>query len=125
MHDNDEYILTGAEALHLLELTVKEHGADFVYQRPIEHSSECYYNWDGQPSCVVGHVFANYVGIEVPDDMENIGVDSYLFRVPGVRITPEAHQVLGVAQNEQDLGRPWGEAYAEAEARARQIGVVE
>jgi hypothetical protein len=110
MSQNDPYIITGEEALHLLELVVKEHGEDFVYQRPSDSRFSCVYMYNGQPSCIVGHVFADQIGIPVPLRMENVTPSGSLFEVPGVVLTEEGAAVLDAAQAQQDVGKTWGVA---------------
>jgi hypothetical protein len=142
MTNQEDYILTGPEALHLLELVVKEHGEDYVYVG-LPHSEvcgdeDCGDHYDGEeatclymhgerPGCIVGHLFHDYIGVDVPAEMENVPVGQMVrndprnmpgcspFQVPGVVITPEAHHVLAHAQGVQDGGNTWGEALAAAE----------
>jgi hypothetical protein len=54
------------QAVALLERAVAEKGADYKYT-PVPHptrGSQCQYQFDGAPSCIVGHALT-YVGVPV------------------------------------------------------------
>jgi hypothetical protein len=54
------------QAVALLERAVAEKGADYEYQ-PVPHpnrGTQCQYQFDGAPSCIVGHALV-YAGVPV------------------------------------------------------------
>lgn len=71
---------------------------------------------DGAPSCIVGHVLANW-GFTKDDGLSgSVGptMDELEFQYPNWEITREARAVLAAAQGAQDCGATWGEALAAA-----------
>lgn len=122
--------LTTEQVRAELERIVQEKGADYVYEHvstpldnPIEGSCECFYADPntGEPSCLVGRVFASLI----PDLFEELsrheGVWGYSRAVeelyetsvgPLIReyLPPEAAEGLNSAQSAQDAGRTWGTA---------------
>lgn len=123
--------MTGEQALLMLKGLVLDKGADFRYVKPGDGST-CVNFWDGQPSCIVGHVLdrmgpamapimgndANEWGIrllhQIMSDWENWDWE----------FTSDAVRVLETAQEWQDMGWPWGVAVQMAEktlADGRQV----
>lgn len=116
-------ILTGEGALGLLRLVVFEKGEGYVYPNSVNRVEGCRNFEDGQPSCIVGHVFAK-LGVTY-DDAVNASIDG----TKGVRwstncleksgfewsFSRNAIKVLSSAQSWQDRGATWGEALAAAE----------
>lgn len=100
-----------------IEEVVAEKGENFIYAK-----ATCSYAEDGQPSCIVGHVFA-----KVDPDLfaavaafEATREDSFaVFDAPHqldemfeARFSPEAMRALATAQARQDIRMSWGEALA-------------
>lgn len=93
---------------------------DYVYEQtpPFDPDGEpkcSYFDYEGQPSCLVGHFFAKEglltadsplrVTLEGDNAHQAIG----LMRERGIALfTEEAENVLYRAQMHQDEGRPWG-----------------
>jgi len=114
------------EALQLLRAQLAKRGPDFVYP----HADDICSNWTSAPGgphlpdCIVGHVLFDLAQQgrldwgEVPQS-----ADIYATNVDlGRPFDPEAVEVLEVAQDLQDRGRPWGFAVREAVERARDLG---
>lgn len=115
----------------LLNKAVEAKGADYVDPASINDSRSCsYVTFDGQPSCIVGHVL-HYLDvdlsdfhtagsvdmiIDIPRDYENelTGQPGTLRTGHGkpvdIEFTPEAFLILTKAQEEQDGGAKWGPA---------------
>lgn len=99
---------------------------EFVYDR----YNGCSYADRGAPSCLVGHVIAALDpkafqrleaveagrGTEAAQNLTDRGIylDEDFW-------TPEAAEVLAVAQDEQDRGARWGRALDRAEAKAQDL----
>lgn len=107
--------ITFDEAKSLIQRAIDEKGADYVY--PEAWSINCrYFNGDGSPSCIVGHVL-HYAGVDGNDwygtdnnesNVHNLAEDGVLALADATRI------LLGVAQARQDHGATWDEAMDEA-----------
>ena len=105
----------------LLRQAVATRGEDYVF--PGARFNCAYAEDDGTPSCLVG-VVLDLVrpGAAQAADTAFVGSARFLPEYAdkiGVNITPEAADVLVVAQNCQDAGVPWGSAYQAAAAFAR------
>jgi hypothetical protein len=89
-----------------------------LYRAPDDRES-CVYAYDGQPSCLVGHVL-HRVGFSLAL-LEYLGEDS----IDGCAVVADetARKILGSAQGEQDGGLPWATALQSAEYRAADLGV--
>lgn len=114
--------ITLPKALKLLERAVAEKGADYTVDL-------CRYFDDGEPACIVGHVFS-YVGATEGD--LHMGYDAHqvasantaelrTIDVQGVKITPKAREVLSAAQQAQDRGKTWGNALKSARKVAEEL----
>lgn len=106
-------------ALDLLAKAVTERGEDYVYERVNRdalHAGQCLYGEHGQPSCMVGMaLYLHGLPGRALDHLAGAAADLYHdldF------LTPEASQVFERAQQHQDNGKSWGEAY-EVAARYR------
>ena len=106
--------ITAAEARELLTRAVEEKGADYVYPRSVDEALGCaYFEDDGTPSCIVGHVLA-YKGVTLetlplPDFDNNASVWA-LQRSGFLEADDRASEALRRAQGRQDGGGDWGEA---------------
>lgn len=101
-------------ALHLLEMAVNEHDADFVYSPvwiPEYRYLRCLYAYRGAPHCIVGHALSLAgVGIDDLEAMRDHGVRELYEegRLP-VALTLGAVAVLDAAQQRRDRGATWGD----------------
>lgn len=114
--------ITKPKALAALREAVAAKGADYVYPKP---NNDCVYTYQGQPSCIVGHVLAS-VGVPLETiqemdsayDIQNTDIVSayhHTLLPAGVKIGPKALEALVRAQNAQDTRYSWGEALRAAE----------
>jgi hypothetical protein len=99
----------------LLKRAVAEKGADYIYPGAGE---KCYYfEPDGTPSCIVGHVLY-YLGAKAEDswsDDWNEDTDVSSLRYRGiVEMTTDTMNLLRQAQMTQDSGISWGESIERA-----------
>lgn len=84
------------------------------YVNRTENCMYVYFDYEGHPSCIVGHVFAAY-GYDyehfgrTPSGRVSHVIDDY-----GLPFTLAARYVLDVAQSCNDNGYTWGHAYARA-----------
>lgn len=104
--------ITADEARELLQRAVNEKGADYVYP---ERFNCRYFNEDGGPSCIVGHVL-DYKGLTL-DDVPGVENTAALLTIRGdgvIKCDDLTSRALQEAQNVQDCGEPWGYALAEA-----------
>lgn len=117
-------ILDAKGAIGLLRLVVFEKGADHTYSRvPGSFGPVCVNFYDGEPSCIVGHVLANLgVSAEKAAEMEvshNVSVVNVARNLKRCgyewEIGEDAVDLLEEAQTLQDNGHTWGEALANAE----------
>lgn len=98
-------------AIKRVKESIEEKGEDYIYESP-DGDGTCKYFYNGQPSCLVGHVFDkegfDYQEIEYLEDISVHGI----FLGSGVRIfTERAAEFLDCVQELQDCGTPWGEAF--------------
>ena len=91
------------EVLEHLRAVVADKGADYVY------TEACVYSLDGEPACIVGHVYAH---LELLHLVHRNAVAWTMF--PDL-ISAEARSALEAAQCVQDARGTWGEALAAAE----------
>lgn len=108
--------ITGKLALQLLEEVVAEKGEDYIY--PDQY---CVYVKEGQPACIVGHVFDRLGVLDRGWAADHTAVTGLFHDEAPVVATKKAIKVLDAAQNAQDgagLGRSgrktWGQALEEA-----------
>ena len=107
------------EVLEHLRAVVAEKGADYVYDE-----EACQYAIDGQPACIVGHVYARFGLLD--EETQWSGDRAHKLHIS--EITAMARRVLRTAQQVQDGDLPpfergmCGEALAAAEAQAAQAG---
>lgn len=108
--------------MSLLERAVAEKGADYVYER--DEVGRCaYFNQDGSPSCLVGHIL-HYKGVTIDDlkdsrawreDGMNANASVAALIDSGVLDAPySAATLLRNAQINQDSGFEWGRAVEDA-----------
>lgn len=115
--------INAQQALQMLREAVAAKGADYVYREQDRDDGgfvQCvYFEGDGSPSCIVGHVLAQlgkreqdlrFEGSSTPN---TVGIESVL--VDGVELDMGARRVLGAAQRKQDGGATWGAAVLYAE----------
>jgi len=102
---------------------VRDKGSDYKYEHPANHSGTCYNVWEGQPSCLVGTIFAELgVPLVCMSDLRPVGgVDrstapsgSLINQlVADKQIAPPSDAVrrfLSTIQGAQDAGSTWGES---------------
>lgn len=117
------------QALDLLRAQVEKKGADYVYTIPeveVEGDSffgvDCRYFVDGQPSCIVGHVFAD-LGVSEQHVLE--GSRPTQAAPDFVKMEDlKTEALLVVAQSYQDAGTPWGEAVEVAHAKTNKSKIT-
>lgn len=114
--------LTYEDAVLGLKRAIELKGADYVYERVKVSTGDvtvplCV-NWDnGQPSCIVGHVLVNEMGVD-PDDpaaqasQAQSAAGTLVFL--DIKADERTQSLLGLAQIAQDRGTPWGEAVESA-----------
>lgn len=122
------------EVLQLLRKAVDEKGLDHVGMNSTDEG--CQYFEDGQPSCIIGHVFS-YMGLRqelmgtentVPiigptyaDQLEMHPRLATQLRLAGIPdFTQQALRLMSLAQSEQDHGTPWGQVVDMVETYASQ-----
>lgn len=121
--------LTLDRAITLLREAVKEKGTDYKYELPTRESEtgerieadQCMYkDFDGKPSCIVGHVIHKLLpekweelvfieGTLAQDLVCELEDKGYL-----TVVDEEVLHFLGEAQGVQDRGSTWGVTYHEA-----------
>lgn len=108
-------------AIEAVEKAVLAKGEDYVYDRP-EGRHWCVYVHEGQPSCIVGHALT-YLGVPLDALAKADGATGGRWFEPvseelamdGIAyFTHEATGFLAYAQQRQDDGYPWGEAFRDA-----------
>ena len=122
-------MITVKKAISGLRRAVRERGKDYCYLAQLKSiagpdgESCVYFDPNGNPSCIIGHVFY-YNGI-TPQDLSidgfNVRANAsniYSIDVAG-GVTPKARELLAKAQTTQDSGGTWGAALEEALDRAR------
>lgn len=110
------YAITLAEARHRLESLAlhqpdKVAGGDAITCR--------YFEYDGSPSCLVGHAFAEELktaGIVFGTWENEDGINSRSI-LEKISIEPDAVTYLSIAQEQQDFGQTWGDAVKLADER--------
>lgn len=113
--------LTVGEFLHTLRQVVAEKGANYVYPESEKAPGGiCRYRYDGQPSCIIGHVL-DTLGIIVPPLYESISAADLLSNFGA---SEQVQWVALMAQHAQDNALSWGEALAYAEYGDESIWVV-
>lgn len=105
-------IITYEMAKDLLQRAVEERGEDYVYPRASSPGGCVYFEDDGTPSCIVGHVLA-YLGY-TKDDIEDFNDQSVGAVSDAAPMDFQARWLLRDAQIRQDQGTPWGRAVSEA-----------
>lgn len=95
--------------------------ADRADQGVNKNDGSCFYEWDGKPSCIVGHVLAE-LGASIGvlrhlDTRQTAGIKAsrQALSEQNIFTTSAAIDILHVAQYVQDRGSSWGEALADAE----------
>jgi hypothetical protein len=100
--------ITYYEALRGLIDAVKLKGEDYVYGEELEMCS--YVRHDG-PSCIVGHLMINTLGVDPLSIRKYEGTDAgYAMASLGFEMDDDTMNLLTEVQRMQDLGTPWGEA---------------
>lgn len=102
-------VLDYHETVELLNRAVAEKGDDYIDPTSHDFIGCAYFNNDGSPSCIVGHVLA-YAGITAADMGGFNGyAASFVIRhlQPRLTFTPGAAAVLEAAQRLQDHGTTW------------------
>ena len=125
--------MTLAEGMAGLRAAVEERGWDYAYPEEwrapgSEGDGGCRYVVDGKPACLIAAALARLgVPVEVlrdqgdrgdrDDDCEDGGEGPrsarQLLEAIGVDMPPLLLEAWQAAQNAQDAGRTWGQAYAE------------
>lgn len=94
------------QTIQALDNAVKARGEEYVYPRG---KYECVYVFDRgtnpRPGCIVGQAYYELTGQLVPEDDEFLTIDGTSI---SSEFTPDAIQVLTIAQDYQDDGEPWG-----------------
>lgn len=122
--------ITARRALELITDVVDRAGEDFVYEQKdmtdvrgaFEYGAPpkgCrYVEFVDQPSCLVGHVL-HRAGVDAAtlNRLDMLGVSASALADYGIQADVGAQRILGVAQQVQDSGKPWGEALR----RAREV----
>lgn len=114
--------LTVGEFLHTLRQVVAEKGANYVYPESERGPNGIcrYRRYDGQPSCIIGHVL-DTLGVAVPPFYEGKNASIVL---SDFGASEQVRRVAARAQHAQDNALSWGVALAYAEYVAKTIGVV-
>lgn len=102
--------LTPGIVTPIIRQVVAEYGTDYIYKaderHPERYGVDCYYQENGQPSCIVGHVL-DRAGVEYEPYWDDEGEDALTV----LENAPEdLAQALQHAQYAQDDGHTWGEA---------------
>jgi hypothetical protein len=118
------------DAIRLLEAEVEKAGVAYVYEPPKrdgDWDAICRYEFDGQPSCLVGRCYV--AAGATAEDLENLdlrnfgsGISADEVRSLGsLTITEDAAEVFRRAQEYQDDRIPYGVALAEAKVLAENL----
>lgn len=101
-----------------LRKAVITNGADYVF----DEDMSCQYFEQGEPACIVGHVFAD-AGVSEADlgAYNATDVDTARSAI-GATMEPEASVALTIAQIFQDEGASWGSAVDAAVTAAETHG---
>lgn len=115
------------DALQALAGVVDEHGAEHRHRarwHPTLRRRSWRYQVDGSPACIVGVVLSRF-GVTAAD-LDTLGERSmrelFVLRELPVEVTLGAAVVLERAQQVQDAGGTWGEAYRFAVRAAERFG---
>lgn len=106
---------TNEQVIAAIKKAVEAKGQDYVYPRGL--GGRCDYSRDGEPSCIVGHVF-NYLDTELFEKVvrseRHLGFSPQLLAIESIRedLTSAQLHALRKAQSIQDAGGTWGEALA-------------
>ena len=116
-------------ALEMLIDVVDQYGEDTVYEKvPLTQGNQvievggtgCRYQYQRQPSCIVGHVL-HRAGVPM-DVLENLDMSgSPAGSIYGTVKDPDARTVLDAAQIKQDAGETWGDALRAAKEQYERI----
>lgn len=127
-----------SQALDLAQMAVADKGEDYIYQRPYFISTPihpsiregggtalcAYYDADGDPSCIVGHIL-HAMGVQLdPRHTANFSSVLELTMRRVISLDPKTKLFLTELQNHQDCGYSWGDALRFAQARAEQVHPV-
>ena len=108
--------LTIENVTPVIKALVSEYGEDYIYKaedRGYPGSVvRCYYQEDGKPSCIVGHIL-DRMDVKYDPEWERRNASAILGGAP-----EELRHALVGAQGLQDAGRTWGKALNEFLARA-------
>ncbi|AXC36209.1 hypothetical protein SEA_MUSETTA_105 [Microbacterium phage Musetta] len=125
---------TDEQVTEAIEKVVAERSPDYVYKSGRDDNGCFYASKDGEsPSCVVGFVvnalnpeaFRKIVEVEI-NAGESFEVQDALTYTDGeLNISTEARRALQKAQDEQDNGKPWGEALASYKAVLGDSGALD
>lgn len=100
--------------LRALKEVVDEAGRGYVYPRAERPQidgrlggppTNCYYVWEGKADCIVARTFEK-LGLPLSILRENTGIYGHI----DIPLTPEALEILSIAQNIQDSEQTWGKA---------------
>ena len=135
--------LTDADVAFIegMKAAVEERGEDWKYPSPEAEDADQWYNQpeaystpacqyskpDGTPACIVGLALSK-AGLTVPKYGDTYGAEELNYSADSDDrpfLAPPVLRAAADAQNEQDKGRTWGEAYrtfvAGLEARGVQV----
>lgn len=94
---------------------------DYVYDDRDAEGFCRYFNDEGEPSCVVGHVLArNGIVAEQVAPIKYSGAAAVIRETTGVLPSLSGSTLFYEMQAWQDAGTPWGEALEKAETLAKQ-----
>lgn len=127
------------DVLHAMEEIVAEFGNDYVYDRFGRDDRICRYAHEDGPGCLVGQVLVRLgADLNVIKSVESAHIDrrntglsleelldelAPTWGSLGYTLTPEAVEVLTVAQNMQDVRNTWGRALKRAQERAQELSM--
>lgn len=94
---------------------------DYIYPAQCdEHNKKCFYIASGDvPACIFGEAMAR-LGFDVPEWCEGTNIATVLTNL-GVSFTSLQETWMRTVQRGQDVGTPWGEAVADANAYVDRI----
>ena len=111
-------LINHRQAIEALRAVVAEAGLDYVYEKP--NGNDCFYTWDGKPSCGVGRALHRLgVPMHVLHLWENSNAYSLCDNDPDemrpALTTPLGARVFQFFQSRQDDGKTWSDALTAAE----------